>query len=48
MFYVVDEWSQEIKGFKTQEEAEKFCEEWNRTFFSDCWTGPKATVIEVE
>lgn len=46
MFYVVDQWGQYINEFETRDEAERFCEKWNRKFRFSEWTAPKAHVVE--
>jgi len=46
MFYVVDQWGQYINEFQTQEEAEEFCDRWNRHFRFSEWTAPKACIVE--
>lgn len=48
MWYVVDQWNQFIEEFEDRNEAERFCEKWNRKFRFSEWTAPKAHVIEAE
>ncbi len=48
MFYVVDQWGVYIDEFETRDEAERFCEKWNRKFRFSEWTAPKAHVVEAE
>ena len=48
MFYVVNQWGQRIREFSTRDEAEQFCEKWNRGFSFGEYTAPKAYVIEEE
>lgn len=48
MFYVVDQNGQYINEFKTRDEAEQYCEKWNRKYRFNEWTALKASVIEAD
>lgn len=48
MFYVVDQWGVYIREFDSRDEADRFCEKWNKSFRFNEWGEPKAHVIEGE
>lgn len=48
MFYVVDQWGQYIREFEYREDAEAFCEKWNRKLRFTEWGEPMAHVEEAE
>ena len=46
MFYVVDQWGVYIEKFEDRDEAERFCERWNKVYRFHYWSEPKAHVVE--
>lgn len=48
MYQVVDQWGIYINEFENREDAERYCEKWNKVYRFNEWGEPKAHVVEVE